>query len=122
MSTLMKFQLGSEVFQFEAPGDYPAARPDIVRQVQGRAAGGQVHVEKLGPSYRKRAIVFNLMPPDDYNGMRTWFLGVADGGLNTFTFTDEYGDVGEVRMIDQELNLKETAYQLYSGVVNLEYV
>ncbi len=122
MSTLMKFYLDPHTLQFEAGGDYPATRTNRIFQVQDRTAAGTVQVETLGVTVRSRRIVFNLMSKTDYLALVDWFLNVANGGENVFEFTDEYGYVGDVRIMDSMLDFAETSLERYAGTINLEYV
>lgn len=121
MSSLMKFQSGAVVLQFIAGGDYPAKRKHSLTQVSDRTASGKLQTEDLGLYFKTRVLNFNLMPLEDYQALITWFLDVAVGSKNEFEFTDEYGDVGTVRILDSELDFDETSYQRFSGSITLEY-
>jgi len=122
MSTLMMFYSAPNTFQFEAGGDYPAQRKNKVFQVVDRSAGGTLHVENLGIQTRNRVITFNLMPKVDYDGLVDWFYNVVNGGEIDFEFTDEYGETGTVKMMDDEIDFAETSLHVYSGSITLEYV
>jgi hypothetical protein len=121
MSTLMKFQSGALILQFEAAGDYPAVRRNEVIQVTDRNAAGALQVETLGIKIKSRVINFTMMPKADYIALVEWFLDVANASANTFDFTDEYGDVGTVRFTSPILNFPETSFELYEGSITLEY-
>ena len=122
MSSLMRFDLTPYSLIFEAGGDYPARRVNKIFQVQDRSAGGKLHVENLGISNRTRTIHFNLMPKADYVNLIDWFLNIVKAGYINFTFTDEYGDSGLVKITDDEIDFAETSLERYSGSINLEYV
>ena len=121
MSTLMKFEVGSEVLQFEAGGDYPAKRKQELLQAKDRSAAGDLQIENLGIKIKTRVIVFNLMSKADYVALVDWFLNVAQGGSLPFIFTDEYGDAGEVRIMDSIIDFDENSLEAYSGSITLEY-
>jgi len=122
MSTLMQFYLAPYTLVFEAGGDYPATRTHSVTQVQDRSAGGKIHVETLGVQIRTRVLHFNLMSKADYDSLVDWFLNIVNGGERDFEFTDEYGDSGNVKIIDSTLDFSETSLERYSGFITLEYV
>ena len=98
MSTLMRFTLGANVLVFEAGGTYPAKRTIEKMQVIDRTADGSLQVETLGIVIRTRVLSFALMSLVDYTGLIDWFLNIVDGGATSFTFTDEYGDSGAVKI------------------------
>ena len=122
MSSLMRFELGANSIAFEAGGDYPAQRVRRVYQVTDRSAGGKLHVETLGIQTIERTISFSLMPKVDYDALVDWFLNVSNGGEYDFTFTDEYGDSGTVKIVDSALDFTEVFYGRYSGSITLEYI
>lgn len=122
MSSLMQFNLTPDTIVFEAGGDYPASRQDKVYQVVDRSAGGKLHVETLGIQTRTRVLVFNLMSKTDYDALVNWFLNVVNAGEKDFEFTDEYGDVGTVKMMDDMIDFAETSLYRYSGTITLEYI
>lgn len=122
MATLMRFDLAPHSFIFEAGGEYPAGRKDKINQVVDRSAGGKLHVETLGVKEKRRVIIFNLMSKNDYNGLLNWFLNVSNGAENSFSFTDEYGDTGTVKILDDEIDFNEVSFEAYSGQITLEYI
>jgi len=122
MSTLMRFDLAPDSLQFEAGGDYPAKRSHKVFQVTDRSAGGKLHVETLGVQTKTRLIVFNLMSEADYLALVDWFLNTVNAGEKDFEFTDEYGDIGTVKIMQNVIDFDETSLKLYSGSLLLEYV
>lgn len=121
-TTLMKFESGSDVLEFEAGADYPASRPIELFQVQDRTAAGVLQVESLGISVSSRSLIFNLMSLADYEALINWFVNIVNGGEKDFTFTDERGLAGSVKITDNIINFPETDFELFSGVLNLEYV
>ncbi len=117
----MRFDLGGDSLVFEAGGDYPANRKLKAIQIKDRTAAGSLRVESLGIYVRTRVLTFNLMQSTDYNALLYWFRYVVNGADKTFTFTDEYGDTGQVKIVTDELSFEETSIRSYSGMVTLEY-
>ncbi len=122
MSTLMKFELAPHELIFEAGGDYPANRKDAILQVANRTAGGKNQVETLGVKIRSRRIVFNEMSQADYFALINWSMNVTNGSELNFYFTDEYGEVGLVKLLTPDIDFNETSLQLYAGSIEVEYI
>jgi hypothetical protein len=122
MSTPMNFTSGGNVLNFEAGADYPASRPVELFQVQDRTASGALQVESLGISVTRRKLNFNDMSLTDYTALINWFLNIANGGANNFYFTDEKDFTGLVKITDSIIDFIETSHELYSGILNMEYV
>lgn len=122
MSSLMKFELTPYILEFEAGADYPAKRRAEIFQVTDRTAAGTLQVENLGVTATKRVLNFNLMSKTDYDALLNWYLNVSVGAASSFEFTDEYGNVGTVKILDDEINFDETSLYRYSGSITLEYV
>ena len=118
----MKFVLGTNELEFEDGADYPYSRPLAKVQALDRSASGKIDVEVLGPSIVTRTLVFVDMSKDDFQGYSNWFDVIADGAVNSFEFTDEYGVVGNVIITSPANSLRETSFELYGGTVTLEYV
>lgn len=122
MTTLMRFDSGTDSLEFEAGADYPASRPIEIFQVQDRTAAGILQVESLGVSVSRRVLTFTLMSLVDYQALLNWFINIVNGGEKDFSFTDEKGVIGLVKITDNILNFVETDFEIFSGVLNLEYV
>lgn len=118
----MRFDSGAVSLVFTRGGTYPSSGPVQVLGVQDRTAAGTFQYERLGLAFARRAIRFEFMTTDDYNALVNWFMNVAQGGANSFTFTDEFGQVGEVVIIDQQLQFVEDYLNCWSGTLNLEYL
>ena len=118
----MKFVLGTSELEFDAGADYPYSRPLEKVQALDRAASGKTEVEVLGPSITTRTLIFVDMSKDDFQGYSNWFDIIADGAVNEFEFTDEYGAVGNVIITSPSNSIRETSFELYGGTVTLEYV
>lgn len=118
----MKFTLGINELVFDAGSNYPFTKPLEKVQALDRTASGKTEVERLGPSITTRTLFFADMSKDDYIGYSNWFDIIADGAVNEFEFTDEYGTVGNVIITSPRNSLIETSYELYGGTVALEYV
>ena len=122
MATLMKFVFGSEVLQFEEGASYPASRPIEKMQVNDRAAGGNLKTENLGITFRQRLLNFEDMLKSDHDKLEDWFDNIVNASEGTFQFTDERGDTGDVKIIDNKFNFIEGDFELFSGTLTLEYV
>ncbi len=122
MSTLMKFELGPNILQFEAGADYPATRRTEMLQVQDRTAGGTMQTETVGVTLTSRVLQFNLMPEVDYLALLDWFINICQGSALSFDFTDEYGYLAEARITNNILDFAETSLKRFSGNITLEYV
>lgn len=120
--TLMKFEYGSETLQFTVGGSYPSTQPTRIYGAQDRTAAGTLQYEELGIVTRARVVVFNLMPLADYEALLDWFVNIAEAGKNAFTFTDEYGAVGEVVFTNQTIDFAETSLNRFNGQISLEYL
>jgi hypothetical protein len=122
MSTSMQFRSGTDFLYFEAGGDYPAGRRREVIQAQDRTASGEMQVETLGIYIKTRRIVFTEMSVTDWLALENWHRNVVNASAVVFEFTDEYGDVGNVRFVDSVIYFTEVFLNLYSGTLTLEYV
>lgn len=118
----MKFELGANILEFEQGADYPASRPVEKVQGQERMASGALDVEQLGPDISKRILDFGDMSETDYLGLRNWFINVANGAINSFTFTDEKGFAGIVRITTKIYDFPESYFDGHTGSMTLEYV
>lgn len=122
MSTLLKFVFGSQVLQFSEGASYPASRPIRKLVIKDRTAAGTLRIEELGITIRERPLVFEDMIKSDHDLLRDWFDNVVNGCMEIFEFTDERGFVGNVQIIDETFDFVEDDFELFSGVLNLEYV
>lgn len=122
MATLMKFELGSDVLEFEAGAEYPARRPVELYQIKDRTAAGTLQIEKLGITIRSRVLTFTLMPIEDYDKLINWFVNIVNGGQKSFIFTDERGAEGEVKITDDIIDFPEVDFEIFSGTLTLEYI
>ena len=120
--SLLQFYLAPHLLAFEVGGQYPAEFTSRLFQVQDRTAGGTMEVETLGILSKTRQIVFVNMPKADYDGLVNWFDNIAQASYNVFEFTDEYGIVFNVRVVDSEIRFKETKLDCFSGTLTLELV
>ena len=118
----MKFTLGTNELVFDAGASYPYSRPLGKVQAMDRSASGKIDVEKLGPSITTRTLFFIDMSKNDFLGYSNWYDIIADGAVNEFEFTDEYGVVGNVIITSPANTIRETTFELYAGTVTLEYV
>lgn len=117
----MQFKYGATELNFSQGASYPAERPFELTQVIDRTAAGTLQVEDLGVDIERRVLSWELMPKADYDALLDWFVNVAQGAKNVFSFTDEYGRVGDVRIISPIFDFRETSWERYRGELILEY-
>lgn len=118
--TLLKFYLAPHTLQFTTGSEYPADFKDGIIQVIDRTAGGTLKVEGYGVRVEQKTLVFSLLPAADYHALVDWFYNIAEGAMNKFEMTDEYGVVKIVRIVSPELVFKEVFLNTYSGSVQIE--
>jgi len=117
----MKFMFGLTEIEFTEGASYPANRPIEKMQIVDRTAGGQLQVEELGITLKRRILNFELMSKYDYELLENWFDNVVNGAEHPFEFEDERGFTGTVKFITTKLDFPEIDFELYSGSVELEY-
>jgi hypothetical protein len=117
-----KFVLGAATLQFSRGIRYPLPKPIEVMQVRDRDAGGGLQVEDLGITIRRRTLSFKNLPLADYTAATDWFENIAQGALNPFVYHDENGATMEVLWTSSVYDFQETAYQKFSGTIELEVV
>lgn len=122
LATSLKFEYLTNSIEFESGASYPERDTHQKYQVVDRSAGGQLHVETLGVSRIIRTLLFQNMSQTDYDALVDWFDNIVNGAEIAFTFTDEYGDSGTVRIIDSTLNFKNVSLGRFSGTLSLEFV
>lgn len=120
--TLLKFEYPGNTILFELGSEYPAKQPIEKYQVADRTAGGSLTSEDLGVTVRTKPLIFRFMSQENYDQLVNWFDVVVNGAENTFTLTDEYGNVEQVKIVDSVLDFEETSYQQWSGTLNLEVI
>jgi hypothetical protein len=117
-----KFVQGESVLQFSKGLRYPLSKPIERRQALDRDAGGGLQVEDLGVTIRRRTLSFTNLPLADYTASINWYENVAQGALNQFTYHDENGDTMQVLWTSSVYDFQETAYQKFSGTIEIEVV
>lgn len=113
-----QFSLGTSVFTFSKPPNYPVRAPRERIQAVDRTAGGGLQVESLGAGINRRVMAFSNLPAADYAGLVNWFDVIANGAANAFTVTDEDGASYTARWMNT-FNFEEDKAG-YSGTIELE--
>ncbi len=119
--TLMKFILGVDTLSFEAGADYPARRTTEFFEAQDRTAAGTLKVESLGPNMTTRVLNWTLMSAVDYFALVDWYINKSLGGRKAFTFIDEYGFEGDVKITSGRIQFDEVSHRNFAGTITLEY-
>lgn len=101
---------------------YPLSAPREKIQVTDRTAGGTLQVEDLGIDIRTFPLALELLDQTTRDSLVTWYDEVADGAMNTFTYTDKDGNAFTVRMLTDPLDLPEVSPGRFSGQLLLEVV
>lgn len=100
-----------------APG-YPIR--SIRRQSLGRTAGGQVYVYDKGIAATEAILPFESLTDTEKGDLVDFFEDTAEGGMNTFTYTDSNGDAHTARFLDPRLDLIKVAANVWDVQVRLE--
>ncbi len=118
----MKFTLGSNELDFTRGATRPTLHPIEPVQVIDRTASMELQVENLGPMIKTRKLDFYMMPAVDYYALLNWFVAVAGGAANSFTFEDELGTTMEVRIVSDKFEFSEVTPDAFTGSLVLEQV
>lgn len=117
------FTYGATSIEFSRGLQYPLRKPADRLQVVSRSAAGTVaRVEDLGVTIRSRELVFRNLPKTDWDDLCDFYDNVVFGAGLEFTYSDENGDEFTVRLMSNPWNMAETAYQKYSGTIELEVI
>lgn len=123
------FISGTNRLDFTKSYNYPLGVVDKIPQVQLRTASGKLYVYQKGPAIRQMIVKFEGLPRGseanpsaltDYLGLRYWYVNVAKGAMNPFTFYDAKGESNTVRMMTDMEDFEERDEGLYEGKVILE--
>ena len=120
--TLLKFELAPHELQFTCGSEYPYDNSEELVQVRDRTAAGNLRVEGYGVTIKRRTLLFAHMPKVDYDSLLNWYYNVADGALNAFTITDEFGLQEEVRIVAGTLDFTERYTDTSSGSLLIEVI
>jgi len=117
-----KFVSGSNVLQFSKGLRYPLAKPIEMTQVIDRTAAGTLQVENLGSNIARCTLLFTHLPLADYQALVDWYLNIAVGAANAFTYYDEEGGSQLIKLISSALDFKQTKYRQFAGELLVEMV
>lgn len=102
---------------------YPSDSPPQFHQIKDVSQGQVARIAELAAPTTFLSRHFRL-PAADYAALRTWLLDVAQGSLETFTFTDSDTTAYTVRWWPGEDNplfkMPQVAFQLYEGEIVLK--
>lgn len=111
----MIFQLGSLIVELDSPAQYPLT-PDIeLVQAMEESASGITHVEDF--SVQKNTITYNFIDISDadYQAILSWFINVAEGMMNPFSLTDDFGSTSVVRFTTPRISFPKNNFGLRDG-------
>ena len=99
------------------PG-YPARA--VRRQVVGRTAGGSVYVYDKGVETFEVELPFESLTDAEKAALAAFFDDVAQGCLQTFTYTDSNGTARTARFLDPRLAFVKVAANVWDARLRLE--
>jgi hypothetical protein len=117
-----RFVLGSDSLQFSKGLRFPLSKPIEMTQAIDRDAGGGLQVEDLGVTIKRRSLRFTQLPQADYDLLVNWYLNIARGALNSFSYFDEDGIEMEVRLLSTPFDFQEVSNGRFAGELLLEVV
>jgi hypothetical protein len=115
------FTLGGDVLAFTKYFEVQSYSAQLT-QAMDRTAGNVLHVEKLGAPIERIPLNLKQLSYDEFLLLRNWYLNIADGAMNSFTLTDNYGVDHTVRWVDGSLNFPPDQWDMWSGGILLEVV
>ena len=116
------FTLGGNTLLFTQGIQLPSNTPRHKIQVEDRTAGGTLQIEDLGIEYQRKILNFSGMLKAKYAELETWYDTIANGKLNTFTYSDEEANSFTVRMMTNPLNFMENRNGFFDGDLELEVI
>jgi hypothetical protein len=118
-----KFTLGAATLEFTGGIQLPGRRPLEKIQARDRTAAGSLQVEDLGvASIRRFPLVIRGIDSAKMAELETWWNTIAEGGLNSFTYSDEEGVDYTVLWTDDQLDFTQLEPDIFEGEINLEVV
>jgi len=100
-----------------APGKALSERK---RQLLDHTQGGTVVVQDLGVETYEVQLTFEMLTQTQKDALQSFFHTVADGALNTWTYTDELGNSYTARFLSPVLAFEQAAKDMYDVTLRLE--
>lgn len=116
----MIFNKDTVTVTLEQPAQYPYAPDTMLAQAKDKSASGVTHVENFELQTDTFTYTFKDMSDNDYQGLMGFFINEAQGQLNTFNLTDDYGATREVRFMESRLRFTSTFLGLWQGKFSVE--
>lgn len=98
------------------------SNPVQLTQAMERTAGNVLHVEKLGQPVIRHRVDLKQIDYLEFSSLQSWYMDIADGAVNSFTLTDNWGYSYTVVWIDGTMNFRPDQHDLWSGSITLEEV
>jgi len=103
------------------PGPVPGS---IVRQTKrqavGRTAGGALYTYDKGVSAWGATLTFESLSDEEKSDLVSFFHDVANGVMNSFTYTDSTGHEFTARFASPDITLRKVAQNVWDVTVELE--
>jgi len=92
----------------------------VQRQAVGRTAGGSGYVYDKGVETYEVELPFESLSNSEKTSLATFYDGVAQGSLQTFTYTDSNGTQRTARFLDPRLSFIKVAANVWDVRFRLE--
>ena len=92
----------------------------VRRQAVGRTAGGSVYVYDKGVDTFEVELPFESLTDEEKDALSDFFDSVAEGCLQTFTYTDSNGAAHTARFITPKLDFTKVAAGVWDVRCHLE--
>ena len=85
----------------------------------GMSNGGDIFVSRKGAPALTLSRMFAGVRNDDYQTIRNWYTGIAEGSRNTFSFIDGDGSNYSVRWLNSLADWQKDSENHWSGLMQL---
>ncbi len=114
------FTLSTNVLTWPKGYAFPGSQPREVTQAVDRTAAGGLQVETLGAVIHRIVLAFNNLDQAAHDAALNWYLNIAAGAGNAFTYTDMEANDYTVRWTNAWNFTEDKAG--FSGSIELEVV
>jgi len=113
------FALGETTVDLPDPSPgYPVRA--LKRQAVGRTEGGTVYVYDKGVETFEAELPFDSLTDSEKIALANFFDSTAEGGLQTFTYTDSNGTARTARLLDPHLAFIKVSANVWDVRLRLE--
>jgi hypothetical protein len=113
------FTKDANSFSFNKGVSYPKNNPAKVNVVSDYSEGGQLYAYDAGVVEQWFNLTFSGLSSAVMALFENWLKNVANGPLNTFTFTDEDENNHTVRLMCTQSPLQEVSFDNCAGTIPL---